>query len=768
MVPTIKKLLSGALVSGALLAVSGSAHADTLLWVGADNGSWNTASNWFPRAVPGPADSVIIGLKKKVLVPLDTTIANLTVSAGAEIKNTGKIKVTGITTSGGLFTGLGILEVPAGASAYYDINAANLLATVAGTTPAVVFAPIVNKGNITTRVASGCRVDFASIQNTGSTQVLSDGVVTFKDIKNTQNLNINATGSLTLAKIENATGASLSINASSAVGSLVSGLSGLLGNLLQGNVKEALSDPSIVHLDSLVNRVGGTVQLTGSRIGRFFNGTSITNEGDMTISGAQTLLDGDIVNATGATLTLDSDALMFPSTGIAPKLNNSGKIIKAGGSDATLKVDWTNNGQVVVETGILHVCVPTGKGCKQISGTTTLEGGTLSVEDPLGLLPIGTFEVLGGVVDGIGTIQGNVINTAGRLKPGHSPGTITINGNFTQTSGGVLDMELGGTNPGSGYDQILVNGSANLGGTLNISRWNNYVPKDGDVYTLFTYYSKAGTFANFVDKSPVAGISYDTTLTPTDFEVSCYAADSKAPTVTIASPTNTSAARSLTTATGKVVDDSTVTSVTCLLYRYANSVTGVAAGYWNGGTSWTTSATAANEEPVKGTNSWTFTFPTMPAGRYTLRATAKDAAGNTGTSTTISFWVDPNAPATLTVDTPASGSTVTSLPSLGGAVTEAADGSGILSVQAQLRRTADGLYWTGSAWSSTATYLTTTVSNNRWARSAPLPTGNDLKTGSYSITALATDRAGNTKTVSSNFTLGTTASSAPKTSVKSS
>ncbi|RYX82091.1 hypothetical protein EON83_20985 [bacterium] len=761
--------MSCALLSGLLLAASGTAHATTYYWVGADGSSWNNAANWSPSAIPGEKDSVVIPGKKKVAVSVAVAVANLSVGAGAEVKNGGKIKVSGRTNSTGLFTGAGTLDVPKGAVATFNVNKSSVLAATSGTTaPAVVFAPITNKGRIVTNVAQGCRVDFAAIQNSGSTQIISDGTVTFKDIKNTQQIDVKASGTVTLAKIDNASGGSISIASTLPATPLVGTRSTRSGKDDGGNGDDGNDDnddPSVVHLDDLTNHKGGKVKLSGVKGGRLFNGKSIDNEGDMEISGAQTLLDGDVLNSAGGTLTFGDDATVFPSGGKAPKLRNSGKIVKVAGSDATLKVEWTNTGQVVVEEGTLHVRLANKKGATQTSGTTTLEGGVLSIEDDTSATSKGVFEVAGGVVDGIGTIEGNVINSAGSFRPGHSPGTITINGNFTQTSGGVLDMELGGSAPGTGYDQILVKGTAYLAGTLNLIRWNNYVPRDGDVYTLFTYYSKVGNFTKFVDTTPTSGIGYDTTLTPTDYEVSCYSTaptDTVPPAVAITSPVNGRGAPSFTSATGTASDNFGVASVTGRLYRYANTVTGVPAGYWNGGTSWTATATADNEELARGTTAWTFAFPTLPAGRYSLRTTAKDAAGNSSFSPTISFWVDPNAPSVLTVDTPASGSTVSALFSLGGAVSDAADGSGIMSVQGQLRRLADGLYWNGSSWSANVFSFSVTLSGTRWSRFTNLPTGTNLKTGTYSAIVIATDRAGNTRSTTSNFTVSTA-----KTSVNS-
>ncbi len=765
MTKIIEKFLVFALLPGALIGSSASAHAASYKWVGSNNGAWNNATNWFPLGVPGVTDNASIDAGKIVSIPLDVTVANLNVGAGAEVKNGGQLKVTGITNSLGLFTGLGALNIPAGATAVYNVTAANLLGSTLGLTTPVVFAPIANKGTLVTSVGQGCRVNFASVQNDGTAQVTSDGTVTFKDIRNTQNLSISASGTLALAKIDNAGGASLSIAATNPP-NLVASVTGVVGGttstvnglLNDGNVDN--DNPSIVELDDLSNHATGTVKISGAVAGRYFDGKSIYNEGNLQISGAQAMLEGDVTNAAGATLILDSGARIFPSDGTAPKLNNSGKILKPAGSDATLNVQWTNSGQVVIENGTLHVAVPLGKGCKQTGGTTTLEGGILSVEDPAGLLPAGTFELGGGVLDGIGTINGNVLNSNGHVSPGHSPGTVTINGNYTQTANGVLDMEVGGTDAGTSYDQVLVNGTAYLDGTLNFVRWQNYVPSDGDVYTLFTYYSKSGKFAKFVDKSPVDGITYDTTLTPTDFEVNCSAdTPSNTPTVAINSPVDGRADVSFASAAGSASDASGIQSVTCRLYRYSNPVTGAAAGFWSGGTTWTSSGTAANELAVKGTTAWTFAIPKLVSGRYSLRATATDKTGASAYSNTVAFWVDPNAPTTLTVDTPASGASLTSMSSVAGTTSDASDGSGVTSVTYQLKRAADNYYWTGSSWSSSVYSLACNLSGTKWTGNAKVPTAANLKTGNYTIIATATDKAGNTKTVSSAFTITTSAKS---------
>ncbi len=53
------------------------------------------------------------------------------------------------------------------------------------------------------------------------------------------------------------------------------------------------------------------------------------------------------------------------------------------------------------------------------------------------------------------------------MAPGNSPGTTTIEGDYT-INDGTLEIELGGLDPGES-DKVEVTGSANLSGTLDVS-----------------------------------------------------------------------------------------------------------------------------------------------------------------------------------------------------------------------------------------------------------------------------------------------------------
>ena len=140
----------------------------------------------------------------------------------------------------------------------------------------------------------------------------------------------------------------------------------------------------------------------------------------------------------------------------------------------------------------------------------TVNGGTLNGPGTISLAGV-TLDVLaGGVLGGSRTIIGNVNNSAGTVSPGASPGIMTIDGNYSQGAGGVLRAEVGGLTPGSGYDQLIVTGTANLAGVLDVSLVNGFVPVDGNRFSIIqSSGSVTGTFSQVnLPANPVMSLNY--------------------------------------------------------------------------------------------------------------------------------------------------------------------------------------------------------------------------------------------------------------------
>ncbi|MEK6703213.1 MAG: hypothetical protein AABZ53_13185 [Planctomycetota bacterium] len=127
-------------------------------------------------------------------------------------------------------------------------------------------------------------------------------------------------------------------------------------------------------------------------------------------------------------------------------------------------------------------------------GEVTLRGGTLDAANiGLAFSSGGVFSFLGGVLhsDGVGF---SLLNQGGTLAPGHSAGSTFIAGDYTQQAG-TMEIEIGGTTPGTQFDRITC-GAASLGGTLDLRLINGFVPSPVQSFTILDASTIAGAFAN--------------------------------------------------------------------------------------------------------------------------------------------------------------------------------------------------------------------------------------------------------------------------------
>ncbi len=162
--------------------------------------------------------------------------------------------------------------------------------------------------------------------------------------------------------------------------------------------------------------------------------------------------------------------------------NNQGVFIKKTDSTTTtVDVDFTNAGEIVVEAGTLVF----PNGLTSTTGTEIILGGDFESSGPL--------DLQGATLSGIGTVDGD-LNNAGIVAPGASPGKITVTGDYTQTSAGSLEIEIGGTTAETAYDVFVVNGSSSLAGTLDVLLLDGFIPAVGDQFEVLQFASVSGDF----------------------------------------------------------------------------------------------------------------------------------------------------------------------------------------------------------------------------------------------------------------------------------
>lgn len=237
---------------------------------------------------------------------------------------------------------------------------------------------------------------------------------------------------------------------------------------------------------------------------------NILKEGEYVLQAPLRIINLENFSRNAARITLDGPAAVLAGHGGMDALR--GLTRNAGGGRITLQNGATlstlaavrNAGKVTVEAG----STLTTPGYTQVRGATVLDGSTAT-------MAVGTspgMSVLGGSLRGTGVLQGNVTNSGGSVMPGGAaPGQLTIQGSFTQTSLGSLDLDVGGL---GSYDSLSVSETAALGGGLGLVTSTSYAPVLGDSFTFLTYPSHTGSFLSFSGTGLPGGLTYSIQLQP--------------------------------------------------------------------------------------------------------------------------------------------------------------------------------------------------------------------------------------------------------------
>ena len=315
-----------------------------------------------------------------------------------------------------------------------------------------------------------------SLANTAALLTLGN-VTTNQAVTLTNSGNINLTGTLSAGSGDVAivsTSGNLSLGGNISTG-------GALGMNAAGTITQtggAISAPGTTS----VNATG--VSLTSAS--NDFGTLSATSSGNVTITDATAITIA--ASSVGGLFTVNASPVTFQGGLTA---NN----YSFGGGTYTLSSGTYNlNGTTTIAASATVVAAGATINATGGAGTVNVSG---VLDSNTGLLNAGTVNLLsGGMLKGNGTINANVNNTGGTVAPGASPGILTITGNYVQGPTGVLALEIGGTTPGTQYDQLIVTGNAVLGGTLNTTLVNGFVPVVGATFnTIQVGGTLSGTFA---------------------------------------------------------------------------------------------------------------------------------------------------------------------------------------------------------------------------------------------------------------------------------
>ena len=298
----------------------------------------------------------------------------------------------------------------------------------------------------------------------------------------------------------------VNVSSGGSISSLSSINIGLNGTLL---VDGSGSSATVTNLDA---SYWGTANVTFSNnaVGTFAGdiemargGTanvSILSGADLSVGGKLLLAAGGVstnsatlnVNGAGSTITLSSDLTIgHSSTGTAAiniGTTNAGGTLLAGFGD--MKINKT--GTVTVGSG-------TNTGALDSFGQVRITGGLLQVGTGSSAKSSVMLLVDAGTLKGSGNVMGPVVNSSGVVSPGTPIGTLTFNGDYMQSIGGQLLIELASA---STFDKIVAINSISLSGTLDVDLLGGFIPQSGSVFPII---SSAGG---------VSG-TFDTVLPPT-------------------------------------------------------------------------------------------------------------------------------------------------------------------------------------------------------------------------------------------------------------
>ncbi|MBL9119316.1 MAG: hypothetical protein JNL80_05300 [Phycisphaerae bacterium] len=325
----------------------------------------------------------------------------------------------------------------------------------------------------------------------------------------------------------------------------ISAQSSILGGTLAtsgtGYIRGDNGNQSLVH----VRNAGSLKLLNGDDLNLY--GT-VTNDGTISMEslGSLTELRVDTLDGTPLTLAGNGELVLGPSAfnrvsginGIRRLVNGPDHTIRGGGNlGFNSNLDVTNLGTVRADNGNLAIDVTnefindgalrvTGTGSLDILAGTFVNNGLFQVDAGLsatrtgmlnqqdgesridGTLTIATggVGVTGGLLSGDGTVVGTVSVLGGSCSPSNtadSPiGSLTVNGTYSQSADGGYLVDLGL----SGNDLLTVNGTAHLGGALQVRLVENFVPMIGQEFTILNASSISGVWQCV--EFPQAGSGY--------------------------------------------------------------------------------------------------------------------------------------------------------------------------------------------------------------------------------------------------------------------
>jgi len=293
-------------------------------------------------------------------------------------------------------------------------------------------------------ITNNATVTFANSSTAANATIVNNSLMSFSDNSTAGNALISNSGDIFFA------GDSATTVASAGNAQLIN--TGLVQFGSDSNAGSAQITNNNGQISFSGNAQGGTAQLT-------------LNGGNLSIasSTAGSVTFASIDGALGSSINLGANDL---TTGI----NNLSTTILSQITDAGLGGSLTKLG-----TGTLTLT-----NTNYYIGSTTILGGTLSVGNAGSLGYSSVF------------LKNGILDTSG------GPLYVYMGANYTQSTGGTLQMGLAGSGYGQ-YDTFGIAGTASLNGTLMVFSYSGFTPSLGSIYLVMTANGLSGNFTSVVN-----------------------------------------------------------------------------------------------------------------------------------------------------------------------------------------------------------------------------------------------------------------------------
>jgi fibronectin-binding autotransporter adhesin len=473
----------GTTISGGTLALGGQAPGAPAATVGT-LGSGTVTDNanlaftepsavTFGNTISGTGTVMQVGPGAVTLSATNTYSGGTGIAAGTTLGL--GAATTGTLGSGGVINNGTLLLAEPG-----PVTLANLISgsgTVTQDGPGVVTLTAVNSySGGTTISAGGLVLGGATVGGLGSGAVTANATLTFTEpsavtfgnvISGSGGVVQSGPGTVALSAVNSYTGGTtIGRGATLMLGGSTVGTPGSGAVTDSGTL--AFSEPSAV---TFGNGISGTGRVTQDGPGTVTLSSTNSYSGGTTIAAGTLGLGGSTVGTLGSGAVTDNGTLAFTQPSAVTFTNiisGTGGVTQAGPGTVTLNSASTYTGLTEVKAGTLIVGSVEGNGATvggsvQVDAGATLAGyGSLGVtlSDPPMLLNNGTV-IPGGV-------------------SGDAPGTLTVAGNYMQSSGGNLLIAVTPTQAA----KLQVGGTATLAGTITFAYApGTYVPT---TYTVVT------------------------------------------------------------------------------------------------------------------------------------------------------------------------------------------------------------------------------------------------------------------------------------------